>query len=113
MREKVNYMYNIMTEQEGDYLYLEVGMPVLKEGSDVSTADQVWEWLGIGVIGPPPASDQERILTDKALTTSNQDWILMDETPPTSDQDQTLTDEVPPTLDQDRTLMNGQPVASE
>ena len=57
MREEVDCMYNIMTEKEGDYLYLEAGTPVLKEGSDVSSVDEAWERLGIGVIEPPPASD--------------------------------------------------------
>jgi len=70
MREKVDCMYNIMTEKEGDYLYLEVGTSVLKEWSDVSSADEAWERLGIGVIVLPPASDQERTLTDEAPLTS-------------------------------------------
>ena len=40
-------MYNIMTAKEGDYLYLEAGTPVLKEGSDVSSVDEAWERLGL------------------------------------------------------------------
>ena len=51
LREKVDCMYHIMTENEGDYLYLEAGTPVSKEesGSDVSDAGEVWERMGIGV----------------------------------------------------------------
>ena len=74
-------MYNIMTEKEGDYLYLEAGTPVLKEWSDVSSVDGAWERLGIGVIEPPPASDW----TDEEPWTSDRDWTLTNKPPPASD----------------------------
>jgi len=135
MREKVDCMYNIMTEKEGDYLYLEAGTPVSKEGSDVSAADEAWERLGIGVIGPPPngqpqTSNLDGLWTDGQPTTSerpkehltDQAQTWMDEplpapekdqsrTPP--DRDQSRTTERPlRTLDQDWTLMDEPPPTS-
>jgi hypothetical protein len=44
-REKVDCLYDIMTENEGDYLYLEAGTPVSKEGSDGSGAAEAWNRL--------------------------------------------------------------------
>ena len=51
-------MYHIMTENEGDYLYLEAGTPMSKEGSDVSIANVAWDRLGIGVIEPTTVSER-------------------------------------------------------
>jgi len=90
LREKVDCMYHIMAENEGDYLYLEAETPVSeKEGSDVSGADEAWERLGIGVSGPLP---ERQTWEPKTL---DLDGLWTDEAPPTSDQDRTLADELP------------------
>jgi len=90
LREKVDCMYHIMTENEGDYLYLEAGTPVSKEGSDVSGAKEVWDRLGIGVIGPTPTSDQVQTWMDEPLPPPDED---QSRTSPYEDQSWTAPDE--------------------
>jgi hypothetical protein len=47
-REKVDCMYRIVTENEGDYLYSEAGTPVSREESDMSGAEGAWNRLADG-----------------------------------------------------------------
>jgi len=100
-REKVDCMYHIMTENEGDYLYLEAGTPVSKEGSDVSRAEEVWDLLGIGVIEPTTVLEWSQTWTDgqpptskrpkEPLRISDQGRAWMDDPPPAPDEDQSRT----------------------
>jgi len=91
-RENIDCMYHIMTENKGDYLYLEAGMPVSKEGSEVSGAEEVWNRLGIGVIELTAVSERSQTWTDGQPTTSQRLTKLR-----TSDEDQSWTDGEPPT----------------
>ena len=81
LRENIDCMYHIMTENKGDYLYLEVGTPVSKEGSEVRGAKEVWDRLGIGVIEPTITSERP---TKSSI--SEQSQMRMDGQPMTSER---------------------------